>query len=499
VSKTYGATHALRDVTLDLAAGRVHALVGENGAGKSTCLGMAAGRVAPTSGTIEVAGEPLRPGDPRASRRAGVCAIYQELTIAPALSAQANVFLGNTEARFGVLREGAMRDRYLSLCEELGVQAHPDTPAGSLSVADQQMLEIMRAVLVDARALLFDEPTASLAETERVALFALIERLKRKGVAIALVSHNLDEVLEHSDDITVFRNGAAVASLAVDSWTKGELVGAMLGAEAETSPLARTLAGRPAESRDGKSGAPVLRVEGMSSPGRIHDVSFELRHGEILGIAGLVGSGRSSLLRALAGLDPAVTGQMTLHGRELRMRGGVRRARRAGIALLPEDRKHQGLALRMTSADNVVLGEYGPIAKLGWLSDRPLRRAANDAAASVAFDTRRLRDPAGDLSGGNQQKLMLARWKYTDHTVLLADEPTRGVDVGARRQILASLEEMVAAGRSMIVVSSDLEEIVALSDRVLVMVGGQVRQTLDASLEPVSVESILNEIFAVKG
>ncbi|GAA2591656.1 sugar ABC transporter ATP-binding protein [Dactylosporangium fulvum] len=497
ISKTYGATHALKDITLDLRAGEVHALVGENGAGKSTCLGVAAGRVAPTTGTIQIDGHDLRAGDPRSSRRAGVCAIYQELTIVPALSAQANVFLGNTTAKYGLLRDAAMRQRYIDLCHELGVAAHPDVPARHLSTADQQMLEIMRAVLVDAKVLLFDEPTASLAAAERQALFSFIDRLKRQGVAIAFVSHNLDEVLDHSDMITVFRNGNLVESRPAGTWDKGTLVNAMLGTESETS-LERTRTSHHVTTADGIEPGPILRIEQLNSPRGLQDISFDLRSGEILGIAGLVGSGRSELLRALAGLDPHASGTMTVQGRTMPLRGGVRRARRAGIALLPEDRKHQGLALRMASAENVVLGEYDNIARLGYIPPNALIRAAGQAASSVAFDTKRLRDPAGDLSGGNQQKLMLARWKHTNHPILLADEPTRGVDIGARRQILASLEEIVATGRSLILVSSDLEEVVTHSDRVLVIAGGRIVKAMDATRECISVESILNIVFALK-
>jgi ABC-type sugar transport system ATPase subunit len=497
ISKFYGATRALRDINLELRPNQVHALVGENGAGKSTCLGLAAGRIAATSGSIQIEGDDLRAGDPRSSRLAGVCAIYQELTIVPALSAQANVFLGNTNARYGLLREHAMRRRYIELCDELGVAAYPDVLARDLSTADQQMLEIMRAVLVDARVLLFDEPTASLAAAEREALFALVDRLKRQGVAIAFVSHNLDEVLDHSDVVTVFRNGHMVESRPTSTWNKQALVNAMLGTESRTS-LERTRTSHQVSTVDGAETTSILSIDGLNSPAGLFDISFDLRAGEILGIAGLVGSGRSELLRAIAGLDPDVSGTITVHGESMPLHGSVRRARRTGIALLPEDRKEQGLALRMASAENVVLGEYDDIARFGYISSNRLLRSAEQAASSVAFDTSRLRDPAGDLSGGNQQKLMLARWHHTRHPILLADEPTRGVDIGARRQILAALEGIVAAGRSLVLVSSDLEEVVTHSDRVLVIAGGRIVTTMDASREHISVESILNSVFASK-
>jgi ABC-type sugar transport system ATPase subunit len=475
--------------------GQIQALVGENGAGKSTCLGLVAGRLTPSSGTIYVQGEPLELGSPRASRRAGIHAIYQELTIVPGLSPEANVFLGQNLARRGWLQEKEMRVSYAELCDRLGVEPSRTRRSGALSVADQQLLEIMRAVVSSAQAILLDEPTASLAQAEREALFQTLHQLRSHGLALSLVSHNLDEVLENSDTITVFRDGSAVEGRPASEWTKRELVSSMLGSATRGADIA---AGRgQSRSRAPKpvSQQPVLVVDSLTSAGVLHDISFELHRGEILGIAGLVGSGRTSLLRALAGLDGGATGVVAVDGSRAGPPRSVREARRRGIALLPEDRKNQGLVLARSAADNVTLGEWKGLSKLSFLPSRALNMSASKAAASVGFNADRIGAQASSLSGGNQQKLMLARWLYTEHAVLLADEPTRGVDVGAKADILVALEKIVAQGRSLIIVSSELEEVVGLSDRVLVMSRGRVVGLLDSADRAITVETILQMIF----
>ena len=487
----------MRDVTMDLATkGTIHALVGENGAGKSTCLGIAAGRIAPSSGTVVVAGEPLLLGSPRASKAAGVHAIYQELTIVPALSPEANVFLGRPLSKKGWLAEAAMRARYEEICARLGVAPARSSRSGSLSVAEQQVLEIMRALVSDASAILLDEPTASLAHAEREALYATLHELRDQGLALALVSHNLEEVLEHSDDITVFRDGQLVERRPAASWTKRELVTAMLGKQNQGLEIAAGAHQPRRDSRRAGVGQPVLTVEGLTSPGLIEDISFELYPGEVLGIAGLVGSGRTSLLRALAGLDPLATGSVAVHAQPgTRVPHTVREARRRGIALLPEDRKGQGLLLARSGADNITLGEWSTLSKFSLLAGGKVGRAAADAAGPVGFDVRRLGENASRLSGGNQQKLMIARWLHTAHGVLLADEPTRGVDVGAKAEILVALQKVVEQRRSLIVVSSELEEVIGLSDRVLVLDKGRSLGILEASEREISVGLLLQMIF----
>jgi ABC-type sugar transport system ATPase subunit len=500
VSRNFGANRAVRNVSMVLARrGAVHALVGENGAGKSTCLGLAAGRLPPSSGHVLVAGERLSGNPLRESRRRGVRAIYQELTVLPALSPQANVFLGQETARGGWLRERQMRQNYESLCEQMGVRPIASTRTSHLSVAEQQMLEILRAVAFDASAILFDEPTAALAHAERESLFRAIADLARKGVAIAIVTHNLEEVLDRSDVVTVMRDGAVVDTRPTAEWSKGELVGAMLDArpgDVEVGfrvPLRQTAHVEAVPS--GEQPAPPVLVVKDLAVGRVEGVSFELQRGEILGIAGLVGSGRTSVLRALAGLNRRATGSVCTSDGVTSVPRSVPEARRRGIAMLPESRKIEGLILSRSATDNVMLGEWGRLSRIGFTSDRSLQRAAVGPATKVGFDPRRLGSLARELSGGNQQKLMLARWLVTEHEILLADEPTRGVDVGAKREIREALESIVATGRSVILVSSELEEVVGLSDRLIVLNAGRVVGTLDSRTAPIDPEVVLHMMF----
>jgi rhamnose transport system ATP-binding protein len=496
VGKTFVNFVALADVDLDIEPGTMHALVGENGAGKSTCLGMAAGRIAPTTGHIEVFGESVVPGNPRAAKAAGVVSIYQELTIAPALSAQANVFLGQPLSSGGLLSERAMRERYLELCTTFGVQPHVDEPAGRLSVADQQVLEIMRGLVADPRVMLLDEPTASLGQPERDALFAILDDLRAKGMTIVLVSHNLGEVLQHCDAATVFRDGRLVETRPTAAWTRRDMVRSMLGNEKE---LADSLNNRPGSQSHPplQADTPVLvSVSGLTVPGVISDVSFDVRRGEILGLGGLVGSGRTTVLRALAGFEPMAQGSITIDGETHRIPRTPRAALKLGIALVPEDRKSEGLALKMSASDNILMSDFGSVGTLGWIRSGLASKKAIAASAPFSFAAERVSTPVINLSGGNQQKLMLARWFHRAPRLLLADEPTRGVDIGAKRQLLDALADWAATGQAIVVVSSELEEVVALAHRVTVLAAGRQVGTLDDP-DTITVASILEMAFDV--
>ena len=509
VSKTFGATHALRSVSLDIARGTVHALVGENGAGKSTALGVIAGRIAPTSGRVEIFGEEFRYGDPRAARRAGVVAIYQELTIIPALSAEANVFLAGPLSRFGCLSEGEMRRRYLELCERVGVHAvGPRTRAGELSVAQQQVLEILRALVSEARIILFDEPTASLAPPERRALFSLIEGLKANGTTIMFVSHNLEEVLEISDAVSVFRDGRHLITRPVGSFTKARLVEAMIGEEGDDRLIAemlddgeRTAAEvRPepvARSRRPR-GDLMLSAREITVPGCVRDLEIAVHAGEIVGLGGLVGSGRSTLLRALAGLEPSAQGRLWIDGSEVPWPKSARQALRYGIALVPEDRKTQGLVLPMSAMDNIALSGFARSARRGLISRRSVEHATHGFGERFGVDRERLSAAARELSGGNQQKLLLARWSYVTPRILLADEPTRGIDVGAKAEILRSLESMADTGLGLVIASSELEEVTAVADRVVVLSEGLMAGCLERTADTeITTGEILELAFKV--
>jgi ABC-type sugar transport system ATPase subunit len=491
VEKTFGAIRALHPVDLDVPEGTIHALVGQNGAGKSTLLGILAGRISATAGTVEVFGhrEPL--GDPRASRNAGVVAIYQELTIVPALSAVANVFLGQTLSAGGLLSESAMRRRFLALTQRLGVHIQPQVEARSLSVADQQILEIMRAVQSEARIILFDEPTAALAPAERDALFRLMRDLREQGHTMLYVSHNLDEVLSLADAITVFRNGRKVATGEAGVWTKLKVVEAMLGEE-----VGDIYHRRP--GRGVSSGKALLRAEAVTVPGAITEVDLTLAPGEVVGIGGLVGSGRTTLLRALAGLEPAATGRLWIGGEARRFPVTPLAARALGIALVPEDRKAQGLVLGMSAMENITLAKLGNVTQFGLLSDERMRSAAERVSRLFRLDPSRLPHPVHQLSGGNQQKALLARWRHCRPRILLVDEPTRGIDIGAKGEILDALRAFADDGIGVVIVSSELEEVVAIADRVLVLAEGRPAGRLDAQHADITVAAILNQAFQVE-
>lgn len=408
------------------------------------------------------------------------------------MTAVANVFLGQTVTRGGLLADREMIAGFRDISRQLSISISARARAGSLSVADQQMLEIMRGIRSDARILLFDEPTAALAQPERQALFALMRRLRDEGRTMMLVSHNLEEVLDIADTITVFREGNVVETAPRADWTKARLVQAMIGhAVREGERL------RPAAPP--REGPPRLAVRGVTLDGAISDVSFTVRAGEILGIGGLVGSGRSSLLRAIAGLEPASHGDMMIDGTAVPWPRTPRQALGRGIALVPEDRKTQGLVLGRNAVDNVVMTRFGRVSRWGILNRAIMSDHAARAVQEMGLDPRRIGQPVRHLSGGNQQKVLLAKRIYEPPRILMVDEPTRGIDIGAKEEIMRRLRAMADAGLAVIVVSSELEEVVTMSDRVIVLSHGHTAARLDAAQGEVSVQSILNAAFRING
>lgn len=489
LGKMFGGIAALAGANLTVRGGTIHALVGENGAGKSTVLGAITGRLWVDSGQILLDGNDVTRITPRAARKLGVAAIYQELTIIPALTACANVYLGQTPARGGVVLQRAVRTRFEALCRRVGVSIPADARAGDLSVADQQMLEIMRALESGARIILLDEPTASLVQAERENLFRIMRELRSDGVTMVLVSHNLGEVLAICDDITVFRNGATVATGPVGEWTRDRLLGAMLG-QAAPDLLASHRTGEPVGDVE------MVRIDDLHVPGVLDGISIRTYRGEILGVAGLVGSGRTTLLRAIAGLEPTATGGLTVDGNRTHWPTTVRRALHLGIALIPEDRKVQGLLLHMSSRENVGISSLKRYSRWGFVRRRKMSREVGDLVKVYSLDPSRIEQPARNLSGGNQQKVLLARWQLTKPKVLLADEPTRGIDVGAKVSVLESLRAFANDGATVIVVSSELEELTVLADRVVVLSGGRLVEEIDAGPKGVSVDRMLAAAFA---
>jgi ABC-type sugar transport system ATPase subunit len=485
VSKSYPGVEALTEIDFDVRVGEVHALVGENGAGKSTLLKILTGAHPPSGGDIEVFGERVDFNGPRDAQRLGIAAVYQELTVIPVLTATANVFLGQARARFGFLSEGAMRTRFESLCSEFGVSIAPNALAGDLSVADQQVLEIMRALESAVRIVVFDEPTATLAPHEREALYSIIRRLSDRGVATIYISHDLDEVLRLADRVTVLRDGRKVEARESGAWTKQALVNAMLG---------RTASMHVPQTRE--KTVDVLHATGVNVPGFFDGVDLTVGAGEIVGIAGLVGSGRSELLRALAGLDPASSGSIRIDGREARWPHSPRQALRIGIALAPEDRKTQGLVPQLSVADNINLPSLTSGAHLGFLLRAKVLESAGVRAERVALSRAVLERPVRTLSGGNQQKALVARWIGRGMRVLLVDEPTRGIDVGAKVEVFTLLDALAAGGVGIVMVSSELEEVIDHSDRVVAIARGRV--VAEFGSRGLEVKDVLAALFNVE-
>ena len=465
ITKRFPGVLALDGAGLTCHEGSVQAVVGENGAGKSTLMSIVTGVQAPDAGELRWRGEPLPLTGPHDALSAGIAAVYQELTILPHLSVTDNVLLGQEITRRGVLDRAAQRTRVTEVLGELGLDGlDPGTPAGRLSVAQRQLLEIARALVREARLLILDEPSAVLAGEELERLFGVLRRLTSGGVSVIYISHRLDEIEEIADRVTVMRDGAVVSSGPIAAYDRARIVREMVGRDVDQTY------GEPA----GAPGDVVLEVRGLPLPGTEPDgVSLTVRAGEVVGLAGLIGSGRSRVLRALAGLEAVRGGTVRVNGRALR-RGGLRPAIRAGMVLIPEERKTDGLVLDLPIAANVTLPVLRRVSRLGVLSRSAERGVARRAAERLRVRGSGVDQRAGELSGGNQQKVVLAKWLETGPSVLLLDEPTRGIDVGGKAEIYALIRELAAAGMATVIVSSELPELLGLSDRVLVCRDGAV-------------------------
>jgi len=483
VSKSYPGTHALTSVSLEIAPGEVRGLVGENGAGKSTLIKSVAGAVGYDSGHVELWGRSVRPHSPRAAAEAGLAIIYQELTTVPELSALDNVLLGDTPTTLGVARRRRGRQIFDRVAARVGAGIDPGARAGSLSTSAQQLLEIMRALASDRRMIMMDEPTASLGPEDVRRLHRIIRDLAAEEHSILYVSHDLDAVLDVCDSVTVMREGVVVDTRRSRDWDRDSLIRAMLGG---TSPASH--GGR----RSGDLGDTLLRITDLKAPG-VDAPELTVRQGEIVGLAGLVGSGRTRLLRALAGADRVASGTLEIGGRQRPWPRSPRAARDLGIALAPEDRKHQGLVLHQRSAWNVALGDFSAASRGGLVSSEGFRNWAEEHASRMGLAPARLTRAAGALSGGNQQKLILARLLAGGAQVLLLDEPTRGIDLGAKAQIFDTMRELAERAAGIVWCSSDLSEVVAHSDRIIVLSRGSVVAELR---DRPSVHDVLTHSFA---
>ena len=470
IGKTY-AQPVLGDIELSLYRGEVLALTGENGAGKSTLSKIIGGLELPTTGQMRYQGQAYQPGSRAAAERLGVRMVMQELNLLPTLTVAENLFLDNLPSRGGWISRKRLREQARAAMAQVGLDAiDPDTPVGELGIGHQQMVEIARNLIGDCHVLIFDEPTAMLTAREVELLFTQIERLQQRGVAIVYISHRLEELKRIAQRIAVLRDGKLVCVEPMARYSSAELVNLMVGRElAEHIDLGQR-----------QIGAPILKVNGLSRADKVRDVSFEVRSGEIFGISGLIGAGRTELLRLIYGADRADSGAIEL-GQPLRpvQIDSPVAAVREGIALITEDRKGEGLLLSQSISANIALGNLPAISRAGVLDGNAERELAQRQISAMRIRSSSPDQVVGELSGGNQQKVVIGRWLERDCTVLLFDEPTRGIDVGAKFDIYGLLAELARQGKALVVVSSDLRELMLICDRIAVLSAGHLIDTFE--------------------
>ena len=463
IHKRFPGVQALDDVSFSVEKGHCHAIMGENGAGKSTLGKILAGVYTADEGQIQLDGQPIAPSNPLEARRLGIAMVHQELAFCPNLTVAENLCLGALPSRAGWLDRGAMRARARAMLREIEADLDVDRPIGQLSTGQEQLVQIAAAVGVNARIIVMDEPTSSLSISESEHLFKLIAQLKQRGITILYVSHRMEEIFRLCDTVTVLRDGRHVATEPVAQTNPERVIHQMVGRDVVSVTPAH-LEKQPGEE--------LLRVENLSSPGKFENISFTLRAGEVLGFAGLIGAGRSEVAQAVFGLDPRVTGRVIVRGKELPS-GNVHAALAAGLGLLPEDRKRLGLVLGMNCRENGSLAALFKLTRLGFIRRRAEEALVRRYAERLRVKTPSLETVIASLSGGNQQKIALAKWLARECRVLIVDEPTRGVDVGAKAEIHSLLDELAQQGLGIIVISSELPEVMNLSRRILVMRQGR--------------------------
>jgi ABC-type sugar transport system ATPase subunit len=460
ITKRFPGVLALNDVSFTVERGTCHALIGENGAGKSTLGKILAGVQTADSGEIRLADRAIAPTNPLAARELGIAMVHQELAFCPNLTVAENLCLGDLpRSQLGWVDRTALRARARAMLAAIGSNIAPDAVIGTLSTGQEQLVQIAAAVGTGAQVIVMDEPTSSLSGGETRELFRLVRELTARGITLIYVSHRMEELFALCDRVTVLRDGRHVITEAIPATNPHRVVQQMIGRELlvqNPAHLARSL------------GEERLRVENLSSPGRFANVSLQVRAGEIVGLAGLVGAGRSEVAQAVLGLDPAATGRVVVKGREI-VPGSIEAALSAGLGLVPEDRKRQGLVLPLNCRENTVLAALPLITRAGWVRRAAERELVQRYAGRLRVKTPSLETIIASLSGGNQQKLALAKWLARECDVLIVDEPTRGIDVGAKAEIYQLLDELACEGRALLVISSELPELIGLCRRILVM------------------------------
>lgn len=463
ITKRYPGVVALNHVNLDVVKGEVHALVGENGAGKSTLIKVCTGAVAPNEGQIVIRGREFASLTPRLSEQMGIAVIYQEFNLVDGLSVAENIFLGRAIRKGIVIDRKAMAKQAAKIFRQLDIDIDPNELVANLTVGYQQLVEIAKAVSQKAEILIMDEPSAPLTQAEAESLYALIEKLKASGVTIVYISHRMKEVFRLSDRITVMRDGQIIETVNTADTNLHDLVKLMVGRElTETYP----------NRKDCVSDEVLLEVENLSGNG-VHDINLHIRKGEVLGLAGLMGAGRTELVELLFGVKPKTGGRIVLNGNEIHPRL-PKEAIDCGIALVPEDRKRQGVLLELDVRGNISMAILERISRFFTVNKKEERRIAEHYRESIRIKTPTLEQKVKNLSGGNQQKVIIAKWLASEPTLVIFDEPTRGIDVGAKSEIYALVNSLVESGRAVLMISSEMEEVLGMSDRILVLRDGRI-------------------------
>ena len=479
IDKSFGSNNVLKNAGFLLESGEIHALMGENGAGKSTLMKILTGVYTKDAGTVIVDGQEVCYKNPQEAERAGIVFIHQELNVLFDLTVEENMFLGK-EIRnaFGVCNKKAMRAKVKEILDKLGVDINPGEVMSNLSVGQQQMIEIAKALMVDAKVIIMDEPTAALTQSETEVLFQVVKSLRKKGVSIVYISHRMEEIFELCDRITILRDGSYIDTKRIADTDMNDVVKMMIGREI----------GERYPARQSKIGDVVLEVENLECPGVFEKVSFKVHAGEVLGVSGLMGAGRTEIMQAIFGNMPHVTGTIRLNGRTIQNKS-PQQAMKNGIGFITEDRKLEGLMLEESIMKNISIANLGRISKNGVINRKTEQDLVKRGIEELHIKCFGPQHDCGNLSGGNQQKVVFAKWIYTDPKVLILDEPTRGVDIGAKKEIYNIINELAEKGVAIIMVSSELPEVLGMSDRVMIVREGLIRGVL--SKEEANQENIM--------